>query len=794
LKEKKRPLFNKKFFDILNYLQLIFYVCFLFLWFKDNIHPLKNINVSFLIPFIPLMAITFIRLFFKIRYKKINIQLRFNKVFLAVLVIILIAVGLRIPHLVYNSGLLGSDDAVPALMGKHISEGKLPPIYYYGQLYMGSLSQHFFAFMFFIFGYSVFLLKLSTLFFYLVFIIIQFLLIKEIFSFSFSLIISFFYCLPIGHLINVSFDNTGAYSLVLALGSSLIYISYLIYHRNRENLIPALGFLMGISFWAHQITLCFILTSLIIVAFKVRLHLRKYLTLSFFALIGSFPLLMQEIYEKFVLLRFLFPGRMQVMSWEKLERTAKQTVSLFSLENNPLNYIFFMLLLLGFMLLVYLSFRKKRLLPQTIYSLFFIIFYLMYLSSGFSNISVVRYLYPLYFCVPVLLIAVFLFLKSRIKYFISVALILILFFFLNLEKSHSGYLETKGRHLHLNRVIASMEETGERYWLGRYWTAYLITALAKEKIIVDSYTVNRYYPYRLYYYNRGQNNNFVFLRGKGHPEREHAEKLTNLMKILSIGFKKKTIGDCWLIYDVESPVFLNAFIGYVPSRIPSLDLAQVNSSKKYVHLVFKNEETVEDSGFRLHIEIPGYSSMVRGISLEKEVIKMRIPFPRKKSFKIEYYLDYMGHRIPSTLKEVSFSPSARHLRKRKKEIVYLSGFGPKVTVSDKQMRICAKEVKFEINKKLKQESRVRLHLDSPFQFYHPYWYGEYFQAVKIYVNDVYLREKRLDDGENVIEFVMRGTQFRKRANVCTLKFRYHLPFEFTPLWKTAALLDKIEVK
>jgi len=779
----------------LNYLSLFFYLCFIFLWFKDNIHPLKKINFSYLFALIPLIGIILLKFFFKFKNKTIKPRVRLNKVFLTLLIIIIVAVAFRIPFLAYSSGMVSSDDAIPALMSKHIADGKLPPIYYYGQFYMGSLSQHFFALMFAIFGYSVFLFKFSTLLFYLGFITVQFFFIKDLFSFSFSLVVSLFYCLPSGRLIYVSFDNTGAYSLVLLLGSVIIYTSYLISYKNRENLIPLLGFTMGISFWAHQITVCFILTAFIILLFKYRLHLKRYLKLFFFFLIGSLPLLMLEIYNKFQLLEFLLPGGIEIKIWGKLKTTTRLSASLISLEVHPSRYIFMIFLLIGFLTLIYFSLKEKKLQPRSIFSLFFILFYLMYLFSRFSYSPVDRYLFPLYFCIPVLLLSVFLFIKYRVKYFFVLAFILILFFFYNLKQNYSDYLIIKERNFYLNRVIDSMEKSGQRYWRGQYWTAYLITALAKEKIIVDSYMFNRYYPYRLSYYNQSRSDNFIFLRGDGSAERILAMRLADMLKTFKIGFKKEEIGDCWLIYEVENPVSPMVLKAPVPSQIPHFELTQIKNRKGNLDLSFKIGKFQEDSGFfRVHVEIPGYSSVVKKIFPDRKESEVKIPFPRRKSFKMKYYLDYQSLKIHHTVQELSYRLPVNELQKRRRRIVYLSGIGPQIKVDGKKRRILEKVANFEVNVPLKKKTKLRLHLYSPFQFSHPFWYGEYFQVVKIKINDLNIVERRLEEGENVIELMVEDSYLKKQSNTMTLKFKYHLPFGYARLWRTAALLDKIEIE
>ena len=138
----------------LNYLLWFFLTCFIFTWFKDNFPAFRKLRVSPLIPLALLALVVFVMLYVRLKQKRMLRLpgLRINKVFITIVVIVLLAIAFRIPLISHSFGLMTSDHAVPLLMGKHISEGKLPPIYYYGQFYMGSLSEHFYALLFFLFG------------------------------------------------------------------------------------------------------------------------------------------------------------------------------------------------------------------------------------------------------------------------------------------------------------------------------------------------------------------------------------------------------------------------------------------------------------------------------------------------------------------------------------------------------------------------------------------------------------------------------------------------------------------
>lgn len=805
-----------KLSNVLKYLQIIFYLAFLFLWFKDNFPLFKSVNISYLIPLIPLIIITIIRILFRFRQKKIKLRIRFGKVFLALVALILIATAVRIPFLIYNFGLVDSDDVIPILVGKHISEGKLPPVYHYGQQYLGTFPYHIYALMFKIFGYSILIVLLVSFIFYLAFITTQFILFKEVFSSSnLASILCLFYCLPIGHLLAVSFHVGTSFSLVLFLSSLTVYLSFLIYKKNREDLIPIIGFCMGFLFWIHPETIVFALSSFIIVALKFRFKLKKYIPLLIYSLIGGFPFILSEIGRKFASLEYIFSER-KILSipLDKIKTMMDNMIFLVSTEKNFLNFIYIFLIFLGILGIIYLSFMKKKFLPENIFVIFVIVFIGVYILSRYSNVRLAhaRYLYPVYFVLPVFLVSAFNLLKRKIKYIPMISLFLIILIFNNINDTSRSYSLVKRAHTNLKKIIHAMEVTGQKYWVGDFWQVFLITGLSGEKIVCWSYLHEKYFPYKLWYFNQGNNNNYVFFKESGsyavkfkkmfqhiagNLDRyfDQSVEFIKLLDRLGIEAKKMKIGDnCLLVYDISSTVMPEVFGAPVPEKIPELTLSKIECSEGFLFISIKNKQISEKFPFRLHFEIPNYSSVLRGLPLDREKVKLRIPFPPKKSFKIRYYLDCKGLTIPSTLREIIYSPSDQDLSARQKGIMYLTGFSPVWKIFGKRRRICEKEVNFEINKLLNKNSKVRLYLFSPFSFSDPFWYGNFFQEIRIEINGDYLKERRLDEGENIIEFDLKDAKLHKVRNFIKLKFKYHLPFEFNPLWKTSALLEKIEIR
>jgi len=785
---------RKRILKVLNGLPVFLYLCFVCLWLKGNFHPLKNAGISSVVPLVPLLGILLTKLILAIKKKKIRIRPRFTRAGLALLVVLLLAVAFRLPYLFHSSGMMTSDDAIPALMGKHIAEGRLPPVYYYGQQYMGSFPSHFFALLFTCFGYSITLVKLATMLFYLGFIAVQLFLVKEIFTLNFAFFAGAFYALPIGFLINVSFDNTGHYALVLFLGSSVIYLAYLVAFKHKEKLIYPLGFLMGLSFWTHQITMAFILTALIMVVVLGRIRPKKILGLGFYAAAGGFPLLLSEIFNRFQIVGYLAGGEKRSWAWAKLNETGNLAGSLFFPDSRLLGLIALVLTLFGLVALITQSFRKRENVRQIHWVLFFVLFGLIYAFSRFSDRPVGRYLWPLYFCLPVFLVyALYWISPPKLRSLSTLTLIGFVLAF-NIKGRYEEWTSIRESQLRMNRVMAALNETGERFWLGDYWTSYLITAISGEKIVCASTSTDRYYPYRLHYYNPYRGDRFVFLRGSGSQERDYAENLVKMLTDLAIPFRKTAAEDAWLIHDIGSPVYPHTLQEPIPAGIPVLSVEQARSENGYLAMTFKNSERRDPSEFRLVAEIPGYSSAVRRFSGLDERVTLNLPVPVDRPFEVDCQIRYKELIIPSSKLKLDFPRESVPSGPRKEDIVFLSGISEPVRFQDRRARFCERESRFEVRAPEGKTTRVRLVLHSPFEFSNPNWYGEYAQDVQVFRNGRLILEQELKDGGNVIEFKLGDPAPGGEADVIELKFRYHSVFDFAYNRKLAAFLESVTLE
>lgn len=780
------------------FLQHFFYIAFVILWFKDNFAPVRRLPIHYLFALIPWLGLTAFRAYPRIRRIKFAFPRKLSKETAAFLVVLLLAVVLRIPFLASPSGLMTSDDAVPALMGKHIAEGKTPPVCYYGGLYLGSLSNHYYALTFKVFGYSMFVLKWATLLVFLGFMVIQFVFLKEVFSFSLALAVSFFYSLPISPLVRAGLDNTAAYALVLLLGSLLLYLSYLIGARSREDLLPGLGLTIGLAFWTHQITMTFIATSLLMLFVQLGWQFRKYAVLAYWAFLGFLPQFLVEVFLGFKLIPFLMRGKSAVNE-AKANAALDFTAGLLTPGNPKAGLAFVMLALAGFACVVVAALKKKKARAQIVFVLCPAIFYLLYVLSDYSTRGVIQYHYPLYVVLPVLLMAVFQFMRPWVRSILSFALLLCLFFLFNLGSSLQLVKLTQDRHLRITRLAAAMEDTGCRYWRGEYWTSYLLTAVSGERLIVDSYSFNRYFPYSLAYWNNTNRDNFVFILSSLAGEIRDGEKenhalLTMWVKTLGIRHELREVETAGLIYDVEPRVFYQVPFMEPPSRIPTLELDRVEPRDGYLSMIFRNVAPGKiDLDFWLAAEIPGFSGRKERFSPTQPEVRVDIPHPSAASFILRFSIECAGIKVPSSEREVTYSlPDGAQLE-RSDPVVYLRGIRPDVSRRKATRMICEKESWLELNRMSPGASRLRLILNSPFMFRSWQWYGKYAQLVEIAVNGTSLGKRALNDGRNVLDVKVAKDILKPGGNLISLKFQYHSWFPTRSSWPFSAYLERIKL-
>jgi hypothetical protein len=336
------------------------------------------------------------------------------------------------------------------------------------------------------------------------------------------------------------------------------------------------------------------------------------------------------------------------------------------------------------------------------------------------------------------------------------------------------------------------------------------TALSGEKVKGYAYEHVDYPPYELGYFNEDPpNNNFIFFKEPGSYVMEFREIMPGIEERLDLDLEYAKnliahiehfdleadivpVGNGWLIYNISPHIFPHIFGTPPPEVFPSIELSRTEFSGEDLQLYFKNKTIDSTNGFRLHVEIPGYSSRTHGISLENETLDIKIPAPHNTPFALRYGVDYSGILIPATVREISLPGKPVDSLEKSSGLVYLSGSGPFIELEERTVRICEKHFTFKLATENQGKTPIRIYLFSPFQFPQSIWYGSYAQSVKIKLNGQDIGEKTLQYGENRISIEASNSYLKKGENVVSLDFKYQKPFSFAPLWETATLLERIE--
>jgi len=414
---------------------------------------------------------------------------------------------------------------------------------------------------------------------------------------------------------------------------------------------------------------------------------------------------------------------------------------------------------------------------------------LLYLFSGFSRQEALRYLYPLYLVIPVLLLLPFRLVRPAFRTPAALGVVLVLFAAGSLSGYWKGVRQVRTRDAELRGTVADLTATGARHWQADYWNAYLLTALAAERVIVHSTDFDRYFPYRLAYHNHGERDNLIFRASRAVPGGS-AAGLIDLLRFLDVDARIQARHGYILVRGIAGPVFPRLLRAAVPDRIPVFDLKESRGGGGFVTARFRTAGGGVPDGFGFHVEIPNYSRAVRRLPAGKEDVMVRLPGPDSKDVEIMTWLDFEGLPIPSTRRRFTLSVSPGSPGRRP---VPLQGFGTNIDWGGERARVMKKSAFIRIGR-LASGSRVRIDLISPFDFSDPYWYGNYEQAVSISLDGKNILDQTLKSGLQRIEFEAPDSEEKNRPRILRLDFKYHLPFDFAPLWKTAALLESIQIE
>ncbi len=222
--------------------------------------------------------------------------------------VIIVAMCIRIILISMGWPATNSDEATMGLMARHIAYNGEHPVFIYGQNYMGSLEAHIGAALFFVFGSSLFSLRLGLVLLYALFLIVMYLLTRLLYSKKLALAIVSLFSIGSVELLTRQLKAVGGAEETMLFGSLLILLSswlVLSYHkdtlqstqRRRWFLYGCFGLAMGLGMWSHLLILPFVVSSLAFLIFFCHRELRLPVIASFMfgLLVGFLPSLIFNI-------------------------------------------------------------------------------------------------------------------------------------------------------------------------------------------------------------------------------------------------------------------------------------------------------------------------------------------------------------------------------------------------------------------------------------------------------------------------------------------------------------------
>jgi hypothetical protein len=337
------------------------------------------------------------------------------------------------------------------------------------------------------------------------------------------------------------------------------------------------------------------------------------------------------------------------------------------------------------------------------------------------------------------------------------------------------------------QMVESMAQTGRHYWQANYWVAYMLTALSGEKVIVDSFTTNRYPAYRLAYDNDQASDNYIFYGDSTTDDAAFTKNLSRILAKYDVPHQTRSGPDWALFFGIDGPVFPPLFMDDSAPEIPRLDVREIRARDGFLDIAFTRSGGEASADFRLNVEIPGYSAVTESLPPRAASVTVSLPFPAKADFPVRYYPDYRGLPIRSATKEFLCRAPGPSLRKD--VFVPLLGVSALMPIEKRMARLCGKKAAFEV-RTVGGEKNIRIVLNSPFQFSDVNWHAPFRQSVKIRVGDQLPVERVLEDGLNIVDVTLGAPPSGPRTIHIEMDFRYQFYFGPSIPRKVSALLEK----
>ncbi len=191
---------------------------------------------------------------------------------------LLAMIGLKIWLVMADRVPFNADEAIVALMARHILQGERP-VFFYGQAYMGSLDAFLVAIGFIVFGQQVWVIRLVQGILYLGTMVTTAILGRQVFaSWKIGVMAMLLLAIPTVNVTLYTTASLGGYGEALLLGNLMLIVTLKIYRGERNSQVwwwLLLGLLTGIGVWAFGLTLVYTIPALIFLLWSTLSGLKR---------------------------------------------------------------------------------------------------------------------------------------------------------------------------------------------------------------------------------------------------------------------------------------------------------------------------------------------------------------------------------------------------------------------------------------------------------------------------------------------------------------------------------------
>lgn len=419
------------------------------------------------------------------------------------------AASLKVVLLVTDVVPFNSDEAVVALMSRHILQGERP-IFYYGQAYMGSLDAWTVAIVFRLIGEGVLAVRAVQIVLYLFYMITLWLLARTLFTERrIPLIVVTLAALPTVLITTYTTASLGGYGELLIMGNLILWLGYQVTWGKWQSAFGAwlaLGMVGGLAFWTLGMALVYLLPVGIIILWRFRTRMAGLVLLCLVGfVIGSFPWWFYNLTHNWSALHMLIEAKPVNTS------VSDHLISLLALGLPVLLGIRFpwsaslsppLLLFINTLLYLcagtYLVWKlrndRETLASGTVYLLgiFMLIFTLVFLGTRFGIDASGRYLLPMYLLV-VFTLALAINAAWEMRPVFGISLLLVVLTLNCIETWRAASLPdgittqfdpiTRFDNAYDAELMAFLRQEGETRGYSNYWVSFRLAFLSNEDLI-----------------------------------------------------------------------------------------------------------------------------------------------------------------------------------------------------------------------------------------------------------------------------------------------------------------------